>query len=51
MYNVDTGAKDPLQFLQMCYITYYNHQIGDVDVADQLRKNYRVDHWLGKCKW
>ena len=37
-YNVDTGAKGPLQFLRMCYINDYNHQMGDVDAADQLRK-------------
>ena len=35
----------------MCYINDYNHQMGDVDVADQLRKNYRFDHWLRKRKW
>ena len=53
VYNVDTGAKQPLQFLLMCYINDYNHQMGDVDVADQLRKNYRFDHWLRKrkCWW
>ena len=44
VYNVDTGAKEPLQFLRMCYINDYNHQMGDVDVADQLRNNYRFDH-------
>ena len=25
--------------------------MGDVGVADQLRKNYRFDHWLRKRKW
>ena len=38
VYNVDTGAKEPLKFLRMCYIKDYNHQMGDVDIADQLRK-------------
>ena len=51
MYNFDTGAKEPLQFLQMCYINDYNHQMGDVDIADHLRNNYRFDHWLRKRKW
>ena len=51
LYNVDTGAKEPLQCLRMCYINYYNHQMGDVDVANQLRNNYRFDHWLRKRKW
>ena len=51
MYNVDTGSKEPLQFLQMCYINDYNHQMGDVDIADQMRNAYRFDHWLRKRKW
>ena len=25
--------------------------MGDVDVADKLRNNYRFDHWLRKRKW
>ena len=25
--------------------------MGDVDIADQLRNNYRFDHWLRNCKW
>ena len=51
VYNVDTDAKEPLQFLQMCCINKYNHQMGDMDVADQLRNNYRFDHWIRKRKW
>ena len=51
VYNVETGTKETLQFLRMCYINDYNHQMGDVDVADQLRNNYRFDHWLRKRKW
>ena len=51
VYNVDTGAKECLQFLRMSNINEYNHQMGDVDIADQLRNNYRFDHWLRKRKW
>ena len=51
VYNVETGAKEPLQFLRMCYINDYNHQIGDVDKSDQLRNNFRFDDWLRKRKW
>ena len=25
VYNIDTVAKEPLQFLRMCYINNYNH--------------------------
>ena len=51
MYNVDIGAKEPLQFLRICYINNYNHQMGDGGVSDQLRNNYQFDHWLRKRKW
>ena len=51
LYNVDTGAKEPLQFLLMCYINNYNHQMGDVDVDDQLRNNYWFDNWIRNRKW
>ena len=51
VYNVDTGANEPLQFLRMCYINDYNHQNGNVDISDQLRNNYWSDHWIIKSKW
>ena len=35
----------------MCFIKEYNHQMGDLDVADQLRNNNWFDHWLEKRKW
>ena len=51
VYNVDTGAKELLKFLRMSNINDYNNQMGDVDIADQLRNNYRFDHWLRNRKW
>lgn len=51
VYNVDTGKKELLNFLLMSYINDYNHGMGDVDIADQLRNNYRFDHWMRKRKW
>ena len=51
VYNVDRGTKESLKFLQMSYINDYNNGIGDVDIADQFRNNYRFDHWLRKRKW
>ena len=38
-------------FLRIFYINDYNHQMGDADVADQLRNNCRFDHWPRKRKW
>ena len=51
VYNVDTGLKENLRFLRMSYIHIYNHEMGDVDIADQLRNVYRFDHWIRKRKW
>ena len=51
MYNVETGLKEVLKFLRMCYIHTYNKEMGDVDIADQLRNTYRFDHWMRKRKW
>lgn len=41
----------PLQFLRLNVNDEYNVGMGDVDVADQLRNQYRCDHWIRKRKW
>lgn len=43
-YNRDACKKEKLQFLRMYYINEYNNSMGNVDVRNQLRKNYRFDH-------
>ena len=48
VYNIYTDAKEPLQFLRMCYINDYNQQMRDMDVADQLINNYWFDLLLRK---
>jgi len=35
----------------MNFIHKYNSEMGDVDLADQLRGSYRVDHWIRNRKW
>ena len=40
VYNVETHRKEPLRFLQLNQIDTYNHGMGDVDIADQLRVFY-----------
>ena len=51
VYNVDPGTNESLKFLQMSNINNYNHQMGDIDIVDQLRNNYQFNHWLRKRKW
>lgn len=38
-------------FLRLNLIDFYNNNMGSVDVADQLRTFYRVDHWLRNRMW
>jgi hypothetical protein len=51
VYNVDTGRKEVLRFLRLNFINNYNHTMGHVDVADQLRGSYRIDIWIRNRKW
>ena len=51
VYNVDTGKVESLCFLRMNTIDNYNKTMGNVDIADQLRGSYRVDHWIRNRKW
>ena len=51
VYNIDTGKKKLLKFQRMSYINDYNHGMGDDDIADQLRNNYRFDYIMRKRKW
>ena len=37
--------------MQMNLIDNYNHTMGNVDVTDQLRGAYRLDHWVRNRKW
>ena len=43
--------KVPVPFHRLNVIEYYNHNMGNVDLADQLRGVYRFDHWMRKRKW
>ena len=50
MYNVDTGKVEALKFLRLNQIGKYNNEMGDVDVDNQLRGLYRLDHWVRNSK-
>ena len=51
LYNVDTGKVEALKFLRLNKIDKCNNGMGDVDVADQLRGVYSLDHWVRNRKW
>ena len=51
VYNRETGVMDVMRFLWMNNIDKYNSEMGHVDIADQLRGTYRMDHWVRNRKW
>ena len=51
VFNKATRKMEPLKFLRLNQIDTYNYGMGSVDVADQLRVFYRLDHWLRNRKW
>ena len=51
VYNVETGKVESLRFLCMNVIDNYNKTMVNVDIADQLRGSYCVDHWIRNRKW
>ena len=38
-------------FLRLNVNESCNNKMNDVDVADQLRNDHRLDHWMRKAKW
>jgi hypothetical protein len=51
VYNVDTQKTEYIRFLRLNVIHKYNHTMGHVDVADQLRGSYRIDIYVRNRKW
>ena len=49
--NVDTGLMEVLRFLIMNNIDAYNNDMGNVDLADQLRGTYRCNIGVLNRKW
>ena len=52
--NVWNKAKREMQLISFLRVNVnddYNNKMNSVDIADQLRNNYRVDHWLRFRKW
>jgi hypothetical protein len=51
VYCVDTKKLETIRFLRLNINDDYNAGMGHVDVSDQLRNYYRMDHWSRKQKW
>ena len=51
VFNVKMRKTETMRFLHLNQIDTYNYGIGNVDIADQLRLHYRMDHWLRNKKW
>jgi hypothetical protein len=51
VYNVDTQKTEYIRFLRLNVIHKYNHTMGHVDVANQLRGSYRIDIYVRNRKW
>ena len=51
VWNNQTNRMEVLKYLRLEHIDMYNNNMGGVDIADQLRGNYRFDHWVRNRKW
>ena len=51
VYDKVTKKVKTVDYLRLNVNDDYNNGMGDVDVADQLRNQYRVDMWLRNYKW
>ena len=50
VYNVDSGEVKVLKFPRLDHIDKYNQDMGNIDLADQLRGSYCPDHWIRNRK-
>ena len=51
VYCSETQQLETLKFLQLYVNNDSNHDMGGVDITDQLQNYYRFDHWMRKRKW
>ena len=51
LWHKDKGKKVNVPFFRLNIIDQYNHGMGNVDQADQLRLQYRSTYWLRNRKW
>ena len=51
VYNKAKRKVENVGFLRLNVNDEYNNGMGDVDISDQLRNQYRIDIWLRNYKW
>ena len=51
VFDKAVSKTKKMKFLRLNIVDEYNHGMGHVDIADQLRNVYRMDHWLRNYKW
>jgi hypothetical protein len=51
VWSKDSRSVTEISFLRLNQIDNYNGEMNAVDISDQLRNQYRMDHWLRQKKW
>ncbi len=51
VWSADAGKHVMMKYLRLNLIDLYNNHMNSVDLADQLRNCYRMNHWFRNRKW
>ncbi len=51
VWSITDRELQTMKFLRLNFIDLYNNFMNSVDIADQLRNNYRPDQWMRQRKW
>ena len=51
VWSITDQELQTMKFLRHEFIEMYNKFMNSTDIADQLRNNYRPDHWMRQRKW
>ena len=51
VWNPIARKMDEVKYLRVNINNDYNYKMNNVDIADQLRNNYKMDRWLRQKKW
>jgi hypothetical protein len=51
VWSESAKSKAMMKYLRLNVIDDYNNRMNATDIADQLRGNYRPDHWMRNRKW